>query len=118
MVTDLLLPVRIVGVPIKREADGLALSSRNVYLTAPERKAGPALYKALTHAAQEIRDGKEVATVLHNIRHDLALAEMIPDYVALVDAHTLEPLAGLVPPARLIAVAKLGHVRLLDNLAV
>ena len=117
MVTDLVMPVRIVPVAIKREADGLAMSSRNAYLTAEERKAAPALHKALMHAVQEMHDGKEVAKVLHNARHELAVVGMVPDYVALVHAQTLEPLAGLVAPARLIAAAKLGHVRLLDNVA-
>ncbi|GLR68514.1 pantothenate synthetase [Acidocella aquatica] len=118
MVEDLLLPVKIVPVPIARDADGLALSSRNRFLLPPERAAAPALYAALTKAAKHIAAGKEVAATLHNARHDLAVAGMVPDYVALVHAHSLEPLAALAQPARLIAAAKLGHVRLLDNVPV
>jgi pantoate--beta-alanine ligase len=118
MVTDLLLPVVIVPVPTVREADGLALSSRNRYLSPPERKAAPRLHAALAHAAQDILAGKEVAATLHHARHELAVAGMVPDYVALVHANTLEPISGLVRPARLIAAAKLGNVRLLDNVAV
>jgi pantoate--beta-alanine ligase len=118
LVADLFLPVRIVPVAIKREADGLAMSSRNAYLSADERKAAPALYRALSRAVEDMHGGKETAKVLHNARQDLAVAGMVPDYVALVQAQTLEPLSGLLPPARLIAAAKLGHVRLLDNLAV
>jgi pantoate--beta-alanine ligase len=118
MVEDLALPVRVVPVPIVREASGLALSSRNRYLAEPEHKAAPALYAALTHAAREIVAGKEVAAALHQARQALAKAGMVPDYVALVHAHTLEPLAGFASPARLIAAAKLGAVRLLDNVPV
>lgn len=118
MVADLHLPVRVVPVPTVREADGLALSSRNVYLTAEERRSAPALQAALQHAAREILAGKDVAAALHNARHEVALAGMVPDYIALVHAHTLEPITGLARPARLIAAAKLGHVRLLDNIPV
>ncbi len=118
MVADLHLPVDIVPVPTVREADGLARSSRNAYLSEAERKAAPALYAALTEAVKAILAGKEVAATLHKVRQDLAAAGMTPDYVALVHAHSLEPLAGFKAPARLIAAAKLGTVRLLDNLAV
>ncbi len=118
MVEDLRLPVRVVPVPTVRETDGLAMSSRNRYLSAEERKAAPKLYAALKHAAQYLLAGKEPAATLHNARHELAAAGMVPDYVALVHAETLEPLATLQPPARLLAAARLGHVRLLDNLAV
>ena len=115
MVADLHLPVCIVPVPTVREPDGLAMSSRNAYLTAPERKAAPALHTALQHAVRDIIAGKEVAATLHHARQEVALAGMVPDYIALVHAETLEPAAALVRPARLIAAAKLGHVRLLDN---
>ncbi|WP_298286418.1 pantoate--beta-alanine ligase [Acidocella sp.] len=118
MATDLHLPVKIIPVPTVREADGLALSSRNAYLSAAERKTAPALHAALKEAAQAILAGKEVAATLHKTRQQLAEAGLTPDYVALVHAHTLEPLAGFKAPARLIAAAKLGTVRLLDNLAV
>ena len=118
MVADLHLPVRIVPVPTMREADGLAMSSRNRYLTAEERKAAPRLHAALKHAVQYLLTGKEASATLHNARHELAGAGMVPDYVALVHAETLEPLGALQQPARLIAAARLGHVRLLDNLAV
>jgi pantoate--beta-alanine ligase len=62
--------------------------------------------------------GKEVAATLQKTRQELAQAGMVPDYVALVHAHTLEPIAGLIRPARLIAAAKLGTIRLLDNVPV
>jgi len=116
MVADLHLPVHIVPVPIVREESGLALSSRNAYLTPEERRAAPMLHAALLHAAREIVAGKDVAATLHQARHEVAQAGMVPDYIALVHAETLEPISGLVHPARLIAAAKLGHVRLLDNI--
>ena len=118
LVADLHLPVRIVPVPTMREVDGLALSSRNRYLTAEERKAAPKLHAALKHAVQHLLTGKEPAATLHNARHELAAAGMVPDYVALVHAETLEPLGTLQPPSRLLAAVRFSHVRLLDNLAV
>jgi pantoate--beta-alanine ligase len=118
MAADLNTHVEVVPVPTVREADGLAMSSRNSYLSAPERKAAPALYASLTRAASAIVGGKEVAATLQKTRQELAQAGMVPDYVALVHAHTLEPIAGLIRPARLIAAAKLGTIRLLDNVPV
>lgn len=118
MVADLHLPVRIVPVPTVREAAGLALSSRNAYLTGEQRKAAPLLHTALTRAARSILAGQDVAAALHQARYDVAQAGIIPDYIALVHAETLEPIATLAQPARLIAAAKLGHVRLLDNIPV
>lgn len=119
MVADLCMPVQIIPVPIIREKDGLAMSSRNTYLSALERARAPKLYSALTQAVIAIRAGQEPAAVLHTARQDMAKAGMIPDYVALVKADTMEALAQLgTEPARLIAAARLGQVRLLDNLAV
>ncbi len=118
MVVDLHLPVRIVPVPTIREADGLAMSSRNRYLSPQERKTAPKLHAALKHAVQYLLAGKEPAATLHNARHELAASGMIPDYVALVHAETLEPLGTLTQPARLLAAVRFGHVRLLDNLPV
>ena len=119
MVADLCLPVQIIAVPIIREADGLAMSSRNTYLSDIERARAPKLYAALTNAVKAIRAGQEPAAILHKARQELAVAGMVPDYVALVKADTMEAIAQLgVEPARLIAAARLGQVRLLDNLAV
>jgi pantoate--beta-alanine ligase len=115
---DFLLPVEIVPVPTVREADGLALSSRNRFLTPAERQAAPALYAALTHAAAAIRGGAAVAECLEAAKRNVIAAGMAPDYLALVGAQTLEPLERLTLPARLIAAARLGSVRLLDNVAV
>jgi pantoate--beta-alanine ligase len=118
MVSDLRLPVEIVPVPTARDADGLALSSRNRFLSPGERKAAPILYKALSRAAEHILAGEDVANTLQQARQDVAASGMIPDYVALVHAKSLEPITSLEAPARLIAAVKLGTVRLLDNVAV
>jgi pantoate--beta-alanine ligase len=115
---DFLLPVEIVPVPTVREADGLALSSRNRFLTPAERQAAPALYAALTRAASVIGSGGAVGACLDAAKQELTAAGMAPDYLALVGAETLEPLERLTRPARLIAAARLGSVRLLDNVPV
>jgi pantoate--beta-alanine ligase len=119
LVADLDLGVRIAGVPTQRDADGLALSSRNVYLSEEERRAARALPRALVEAAQAIRNGGDVAEALAQAREKLAAAGFGPiDYVDLCDANTLEPVRSLGQPARLLAAAKLGKTRLIDNLAV
>lgn len=119
LVTDLDLPVRIVGVPTQRDPDGLALSSRNAYLSPEERLAARALPRALVEAAQAMRDGGAVAQALSRAKDDLGAAgfEMI-DYFELCDAETLQPVTDLVRPARLLAAAKIGRTRLIDNIEV
>jgi pantoate--beta-alanine ligase len=119
MVRDLDLPVEIVGVPTQRDADGLALSSRNAYLSEEERRAARALPRALGEATQAIEQGAEVVEVLDTARSKLAAAGFDPiDYVALCDAETLTPLDALSGPARLLAAARIGRTRLIDNLPV
>jgi pantoate--beta-alanine ligase len=119
MVRDRGLGVEIVGVPTQRDADGLALSSRNAYLTDEERQAARALPRALGEAAAAIQRGGEVTEALANARDRLAKAGFDPvDYVELCDADTLEPVTALERPARLLAAARIGRTRLIDNLAV
>jgi pantoate--beta-alanine ligase len=119
LTADLDLPVRVVGVPTQRDPDGLALSSRNAYLSAEERLAARALPRALVEAAQAMRDGTAVSDALARAREKLAAAGFEPiDYVELRDAEMLEPMSGLTRPARLLAAAKLGRTRLIDNLEV
>jgi pantoate--beta-alanine ligase len=119
MVRDLDLAVEIVAVPTQRDADGLALSSRNAYLTDEERQAARALPRALGEAAGAIQGGGDVAAALAAARDKLAKAGFGPiDYVELRDAETLAPAAALDRPARLLAAARIGHTRLIDNLAV
>jgi pantoate--beta-alanine ligase len=119
MVRDLALPVEIVGIPTQRDADGLALSSRNLYLGEEERRAARALPRALGEAASAIQAGGDVAEALAGVRDKLAKAGFEPiDYVELRDSGTLEPMASLDRPARLLAAATIGSTRLIDNLPV
>jgi pantoate--beta-alanine ligase len=119
MVRDVDLPLEIVGVPTQRDADGLALSSRNAYLTDEERRSARALPRALGEAAGIIQAGGDVAVALAGAREKLAKAGFEPiDYVSLCDAETLAPVTSLTRPARLLAAAKLGRTRLIDNLPV
>ena len=119
MVRDLTLPVEIVGVPTVREADGLALSSRNAYLLPDERQRALALPRALEAARAAIRSGTPIFEVLHEARaalRDGGFSQI--DYFALVDAETLEPLEESRGGMRLIAAAVIGTTRLIDNVAV
>ena len=119
LVRDLDLGVEIVGVPTQRDADGLALSSRNAYLSDEERRAARVLPRALGEAAQAMADGLAVEEALERAQARLAAAGFDPiDYVALCDAVTLVPLARLDRPARLLAAARIGRTRLIDNLPV
>ena len=119
MVRDLSIPVEIVGLPTVREPDGLALSSRNAYLSEDERRRAVALSQALNAAGDAIRAGTPVASVLQEAKQRLVDAGFLQiDYLALVDAATLEPLDQARGEMRLIAAAKLGLTRLIDNIAV
>ena len=119
LAADLDMGIEIVGVPTQRDDDGVALSSRNAYLSPDERIAARALPRALGDAKAVIERGGDVAAALAAAMSRLDEAGFDPiDYVALVDAATLEPIDTLDGPARLLAAAKLGRTRLLDNLAV
>lgn len=119
MARDRDLDIEIVGVPTQRDADGLALSSRNAYLTEEERQAARALPRALGEAAAAIQRGGDVAEALATAKDRLARAGFDPiDYVELCDAGTLAPVAAVERPARLLAAARIGRTRLIDNLPV
>jgi len=119
MVTDLAIPVEIVGIPTVREVDGLALSSRNAYLSEEERQRAAALPGALTYARDAIRNGDDLRLVLDTARKMLIDAGFSRiDYFAFVDAATLQPLGSRGGEMRLIAAASIGATRLIDNLAV
>ena len=118
MVDDLLLPLSIVPVETVRETDGLGMSSRNRFLTETERALAPALYAALTRTARAIVAGGAVDTNLRAARDALTAAGFAVDYFDLVDGPGLTSVTEAVPGARLIAAARLGSVRLLDNIAV
>ena len=117
---DLDLPVEIVGAPTARAVDGLALSSRNAYLSAAERKAAPAMQAALLDARSRLAEGKTIEQVELTGRAALERAGFAPiDYFEVRHAETLQRFAGARPdgPARLLAAARLGTTRLIDNIA-
>ena len=119
MAQDLQLGVEVLGVETVRDEDGLALSSRNAYLSADERTRAVELPGALNEAAERILAGTPVAEALREAKNRLSAAGFSRiDYVALVNAMTLEPLDRPVGPMRLIAAAVIGTTRLIDNIAV
>jgi len=118
MVTDLPLPVRIVGVPTVREPDGLAMSSRNRFLAPEDRRRAPVLAQVLMGTAERLAGGAAAAPVLEEAQAALREAGFAVDYVALVDGPSLAPLDTAQDGARLIAAARLGSVRLLDNVGL
>jgi pantoate--beta-alanine ligase len=118
MVADLVLPLEIVGVPTVREPDGLAMSSRNRFLAAGERVTAARLFTVLDTTARRLADGREAAGVLASGRAALAGDGFAVEYLALVDGPTLAPLDAAQPQARLVVAARLGTVRLIDNVPV
>ena len=119
MVADLGIPVEIAAVPTVREEDGLALSSRNAYLSVDDRARATSLFQALNAARTRILDGQPVAAALDEGRAALdATGFSRIDYFSLVDAVTLEPLDSPAGEMRLIAAAVIGTTRLIDNLAI
>lgn len=115
---DLDIPIAIIGVPTVREADGLAMSSRNAYLSDAERKLAPKLYETLAETAKQISDGAEVATALAVGGTKLTSAGFTVDYLELRQSYTLMPLLENEKPARLLAAVRLGSTRLIDNIAL
>jgi pantoate--beta-alanine ligase len=119
MARDLDLPVQIMGVPTVREADGLALSSRNAYLSPEERAIAPILYQALQTVAEGLKAGKSPEELCHRASADvLAGGFASVDYLDVRDAETMTKVAKLSRPARILAAARLGTTRLIDNLGV
>ncbi|HEY5792291.1 MAG TPA: pantoate--beta-alanine ligase, partial [Chthoniobacterales bacterium] len=117
MVRDLNFPLRIAGVPTVREADGLALSSRNQYLTPAERAEAPKIHAALGAARRRAKAGeKRAGILLRQTRRELAkIAGGELDYLELVDAETLEPVSRVERTATLAVAFKFGGARLIDN---
>ena len=118
MVRDLNLDVEIVVCPIVREPDGLALSSRNVYLNPEERQAATVLHRALQAAAAEIRAGTQDSMELQRTMHTILGAEPRArvDYAEIVDADTLEPVVRLTPRCYALLAVHIGRTRLIDNM--
>jgi pantoate--beta-alanine ligase len=116
---DLDLPMKIIGAPTLREKDGLALSSRNAYLSAQERAAAPVLYAALSACADEIRSGKLIRQAVAKARDKIKRAGFLIDYVEARHADTLAPIHRQKDgPIRLLVAAKIGTTRLIDNIPV
>lgn len=119
MAADLFLPIEIIGAPVIREPDGLALSSRNVYLSAEERRIAPQLHTSLRKAAASVRAGRLVTEAEAAGRAEILSAGFASvDYFVIRDAETLEPVSMPDRPARALAAARLGKTRLIDNIAV
>ena len=119
MARDLDFEIEIVGVPTVRESDGLALSSRNAYLSAEERERAVALPDALAETAAAILRGESSADAIIAAKAKLFEAGFATvDYIELRDAETLEPVETAERPARLLAAARIGKTRLIDNIAV
>jgi pantoate--beta-alanine ligase len=117
---DLNLPGRVVGVPTVRDADGLALSSRNARLTAEQRREAAIIPRALMTMRDRANTGERSAAQLLALGHELLAEEpkLAVDYLAIVDPETLEPVAEILPGARAIAAVRAGATRLLDNVAL
>lgn len=119
MARDLDLPVKVIGAPTVREKDGLALSSRNAYLSAAERAAAPVLYRALKSCAAQLKSGKPIAAILADGRAVIERAGFSVDYLEARHAETLAPVTTTKDgPVRLLVAAKIGKTRLIDNIAV
>ena len=120
MARDLSFPVEVVGCPTVREPDGLAMSSRNAYLTPEERAAAPVLHRALRAGAGAVRAGERDPAVVRDLVARMVEAEPLAelDYAAVVDATTLEVVDPLAGEVRLLTAARFGRARLLDNVGV
>jgi pantoate--beta-alanine ligase len=119
LVRDLNFPITIVPAPIIREADGLALSSRNVYLDPAGRTAAPLLHAVLSDMAHDLGHGRAIEETVHQGWARLENSDFRIDYLEVRDGDTLLPIESMVDvPARLLAAVHLGRVRLIDNMPV
>lgn len=119
MAKDIDLPLKVIGVPTVREKDGLALSSRNAYLSAAERRTAPTLYRLLKASAARIRQRAPIEMVLVEGQAEIARAGFALDYLEARHALTLKPITSRKDgPIRLLVAAKIGKTRLIDNLGV
>ncbi|MDM7323138.1 MAG: pantoate--beta-alanine ligase [Gammaproteobacteria bacterium] len=119
MVRDLNMPIELISQPTEREADGLAMSSRNGYLSAEERAIAPGLYRTLCAAREALRAGQAPAIVEAEAIERLHALGFVPEYVSVRRADDLShALVGEVGPLRILAAARLGRTRLIDNVEV
>jgi pantoate--beta-alanine ligase len=119
MAADLDLGVKVIGSKTVRERDGLAMSSRNVYLSLEERRAAPVLFQTMKEAARRLRAGEELRATLNGGAEMIAAAGFVLDYFEVRHAETLAPVKSIKDgPLRVLVAAKIGKTRLIDNLAV
>jgi pantoate--beta-alanine ligase len=119
MARDLDLPLKVVGAPTVREKDGLAMSSRNVYLSAEERAVAPLLHRVLKLCAEKIAKSRSTATILSEGREAIERGGFVLDYLEARHAETLAPIGTIKEgPVRLLVAARLGKTRLIDNIGV
>lgn len=116
MVFDLNFPVNIIGVPIVRESDGLAKSSRNTYLSKEERKAATILYKAIQMGKQTIKRGASADSIINTMTEIINTEPLAKiDYVSVVDANTMQPVHAITSPVLVAMAVYIGSTRLIDN---
>lgn len=116
MVYDLNFPVNIIGVPIVRESDGLAKSSRNTYLSSEERKAATILYKAIQMGKQTIKRGASADSIINTMTEIINTEPLAKiDYVSVVDANTMQPVHEITSPVLVAIAVYIGSTRLIDN---
>lgn len=121
MVRDLNFPLEVIACPIVRDSDGLALSSRNAYLTPDQRRAAPVLHRALRAAAAAYRAGEHHPEALRRIMRETLATELLaqPEYISVADAETLEECQDVLPARALLSMAvRIGRTRLIDNLVL
>jgi pantoate--beta-alanine ligase len=118
LVTDLLMPVEIIGADTTREPSGLAMSSRNAYLSATERDTASRLYASLQAIGEALKNDHQVATTLREQRERLAAAGFVIDYLEIRDANDLSQSYVESETAVILVAARLGQARLIDNLVV
>jgi pantoate--beta-alanine ligase len=119
MAVDLDLGVKVIGSRTVRERDGLAMSSRNVYLTPEHRQLAPVLYRAMQESAKRLRAGDDTAAAMAGGAELIVNAGFVLDYFEARHAETLAPVASVADgPVRILVAAKLGNTRLIDNLGV
>jgi pantoate--beta-alanine ligase len=119
MARDLDIPTKILGLRTLREKDGLAMSSRNAYLSADERAVAPTLYRVLKECAARLKAGQSIAAILAESEAQIESVGFAVDYLEARHAETLAPIKSVADgPARLLVAARLGRTRLIDNIGV
>lgn len=119
MAVDLDLGVKVIGSRTVRERDGLAMSSRNVYLSAEERRVAPVLYRTMKESAAQLKAGEEIPAAMSKGADIIKAAGFALDYFEIRNADTLAPVASASDgPLRILVAAKIGKTRLIDNIAV